>query len=229
MDLDSAKLVVASYLSSLVSTTSAENSKYVVLVNAKQNSLKCEKIFYLIILYCLDFYNELSEEFKYRIQEIVNELPAPKEINVDEDAIEVIEIPEEYQCLGITVLEYFLTNIDDVLEDCNSECFCSNNVINCFITFMVAINLILNHREKEGNLLMKFIKGQLSNIYRDGVEYENTFYLTDNQELYGFIKCPYDKCYVDTDNDNSMFELIAPSNFNLKLQNGELYGNKETS
>jgi hypothetical protein len=226
MNLDSAKLKVASYLSSLVSTTSAENSKYVVLVNVKQRSLKCEKIFYLIILYCLDFYNELSEEFKYRIQEIVNELPEPNELTVSEGTDEVIEIPEEYQCLGITVLEYFLTNIDGVLEDCNSKCFCSNNVINCFITFMVAINLILNHREKEGNLLIKFIKGQLSNIYRDGVEYENTFYLTEDQELYGFIKCHYDRCYVDTDNDDTMLELIVPDSLDFELQNEELYGNR---
>ena len=77
MDLDNAKLKVASTLLGLLSSTQAKNSKYVVVVSGQQKSLRCEKIFYLIILYCLDFYNELSEELKYKIQEIVNELEEP--------------------------------------------------------------------------------------------------------------------------------------------------------
>lgn len=163
MDLNSAKLNVALYLSSLL-TDSSQNSKYVVSISSKQKTLKCEKIFYLIILYCLDFYNELSEEFKYRIQEVINELP-----NTDASqyvaTYDKIVIPEEYLCLFIKVLEYFLTNIDTILDDCESECFCSYNAMNCFITFFLALELINNGRDKEGELLISFIKGQLENIY----------------------------------------------------------------
>ena len=232
MDLDNAKLKVASTLWGLLSSTRAKNSKYVVVVSGQQKSLRCEKIFYLIILYCLDFYNELSEELKYKIQEIVNELEEPdenfKDIEIN-GSVETIEIPEEYQCLGITVLEYFLENLDTVLDECKSECYCQHNIINCFVTFMVAVNLLTNHREKEGKLLMKFVEGQINNIYREGVEYSGAFTLTEDQELYAFIKCTYDKCYVDTINSTSMFELFAPNSFNLQVKEGELYGNKQES
>lgn len=229
MDLDNAKLKVASTLWGLLSSTQAQNSKYVVSVSGQQKSLRCEKIFYLIILYCLDFYNELSEELKYKIQEIVNELEEPdenfKDIEIN-GSIETIEIPEEYQCLGITVLEYFLENLDTVLDECKSECYCQHNVINCFVTFMIAVNLLTNHREKEGKLLMKFVEGQISNIYREGVEYSGAFTLTEDQELYRDIKCPVEKCYVDTDNADTMFEFFTPTSFNLEIENCELYGNK---
>lgn len=225
MDLDNAKLLVISKLESLLYATNSQNSKYVVSINSKQKSLKCEKIYYLIILYCLDFYNELSEDFKIKIQEVIWELGEVVEKPINDYSGELIEIPEEYRCFEQTILEYFLTNIDDVLDDCKSECFCSNNVINCFITFMTAITLIQNNREKEGQLLLKFIDAQLKNIYRDGVEYSGLFYLDEDYNLYGFVECQDGKCHVEVQNQDTLFELMCPANFNLKVENGELYGN----
>lgn len=103
-------------------------------------------------------------------------------------------IPADYAC----VYARFLVMLSDLgyemLQDCAAGCKGSNkNIISCWNMFQAACAAHSLNKTKEADTLIKYIKAQISNIYKGSRVPENlgsvTMPIDENGELYAMVTC----------------------------------------
>lgn len=135
-----------------------------------------------------------------------------------------LTIPKEYVCIYHKLL-ILMSNVGkSIIKDCNYVCKGNNKIIiDCWNTLQSAIACKKLGKDKEAELLIKFIKSQINTIYKG----------TDccQQESYVYIDGGYLKAKLSCDNDIPIIEVEDDGYLHLKkdsdtntftLNNGDL-------
>lgn len=125
-----------------------------------------------------------------------------------------LTIPEEYICIYHKLL-ILVSNIGkEILNDCNASCKGNNKyIIDCWNTFQSAIACNALGKTKEAEILINYIKGQISNLYigTDSVE-QDVFVYIDDSYLKARVSCKNDIPIVDVDAESGMLYNVVESN-----------------
>lgn len=135
-----------------------------------------------------------------------------------------LTIPKEYVCIYHKLL-ILMSNVGkSIIKDCNYVCKGNNKIIiDCWNTLQSVIACKKLGKDKEADLLIKFIKSQINTIYKG----------TDccQQETYVYIDGGYLKAKLSCDNDIPIIEVEDDGYLHLKedsdtntftLNNGDL-------
>lgn len=103
-------------------------------------------------------------------------------------------IPADYACVYARLLVMLSDLGYEMLQDCAAGCKGSNkNIISCWNTFQAACAAHSLNKTKEADTLIKYIKAQISNIYKGSGVSENlgsvTMPIDENGELYAMVTC----------------------------------------
>lgn len=103
-------------------------------------------------------------------------------------------IPADYACVYARLLVMLSDLGYEMLQDCAAGCKGSNkNIISCWNMFQAACAAHSLNKTKEANTLIKYIKAQISNIYKGSGVSENlgsvTMPIDENGELYAMVTC----------------------------------------
>ena len=103
-------------------------------------------------------------------------------------------IPADYACVYARLLVMLSDLGYEMLQDCAAGCKGSNkNIISCWNMFQAACAAHSLNKTKEADTLIKYIKAQISNIYKDSGVSENlgsvTMPIDENGELYAMVTC----------------------------------------
>ena len=135
-----------------------------------------------------------------------------------------LTIPKEYVCIYHKLL-ILMSNVGkSIIKDCNYVCKGNNKIIiDCWNTLQSAIACKKLGKDKEADLLIKFIKSQINTIYKGTDCYQ--------QETYVYIDGGYLKAKLSCDNDIPIIEVENDGYLHLKedsdtntftLNNGDL-------
>lgn len=103
-------------------------------------------------------------------------------------------IPADYACVYARLLVMLSDLGYKMLQDCAAGCKGSNkNIIYCWNMFQAACAAHSLNKTKEADTLIKYIKAQISNIYKGSGVPENlgsvTMPIDENGELYAMVTC----------------------------------------
>lgn len=103
-------------------------------------------------------------------------------------------IPVDYACVYARLLVMLSDLGYEMLQDCAAGCKGSNkNIISCWNMFQAACAAYSLNKTKEADTLIKYIKAQISNIYKGSGVSENlgsvTMPIDENGELYAMVTC----------------------------------------
>lgn len=103
-------------------------------------------------------------------------------------------IPADYACVYVRLLVMLSDLGYEMLQDCAAGCKGSNkNIISCWNMFQAACAAHSLNKTKEADILIKYIKAQISNIYKGSGVSENlgsvTMPIDENGELYAMVTC----------------------------------------
>lgn len=103
-------------------------------------------------------------------------------------------IPADYVCVYARLLVMLSDLGYEMLQDCAAGCKGSNkNIISCWNMFQAACAAHSLNKTKEADILIKYIKAQISNIYKGSRVPENlgsvTMPIDKNGELYAMVTC----------------------------------------
>lgn len=103
-------------------------------------------------------------------------------------------IPADYACVYARLLVMLSDLGYEMLQDCTAGCKGSNkNIISCWNMFQAACAAHSLNKTKEADTLIKYIKAQISNIYKGSGVSENlgsvTMPIDENGELYAMVTC----------------------------------------
>ena len=103
-------------------------------------------------------------------------------------------IPGDYACVYARLLVMLSDLGYEMLQDCAAGCKGSNkNIISCWNMFQAACAAHSLNKTKEADTLIKYIKAQISNIYKGSGVSENlgsvTMPIDENGELYAMVTC----------------------------------------
>lgn len=103
-------------------------------------------------------------------------------------------IPADYACVYARLLVMLSDLGYEMLQDCAAGCKGSNkNIISCWNMFQAACAAHSLNKTKEADTLIKYIKAQISNIYKSSGVSENlgsvTMPIDENGELYAMVTC----------------------------------------
>lgn len=103
-------------------------------------------------------------------------------------------IPADYACVYARLLVMLSDLGYEMLQDCAAGCKGSNkNIISCWNMFQAACAAHSLNKTKEADILIKYIKAQISNIYKGSGVSENlgsvTMPIDENGELYAMVTC----------------------------------------
>lgn len=103
-------------------------------------------------------------------------------------------IPADYACVYARLLVMLSDLGYEMLQDCAAGCKGSNkNIISCWNMFQTACAAHSLNKTKEADTLIKYIKAQISNIYKGSGVSENlgsvTMPIDENGELYAMVTC----------------------------------------
>lgn len=103
-------------------------------------------------------------------------------------------IPADYACVYARLLVLLSDLGYEMLQDCKAGCSGSNkNIISCWNMFQSACAAHALNRTKEADTLIKYIKAQISNIYKGSGVAENlgsvTMPIDENGDLYAMVTC----------------------------------------
>jgi hypothetical protein len=103
-------------------------------------------------------------------------------------------IPADYACVYARLLVMLSDLGYEMLQDCAAGCKGSNkNIISCWNMFQAACAAHSLNKTKEADTLIKYIKAQISNIYKGSRVPENlgsvTMPIDENGELYAMVTC----------------------------------------
>lgn len=103
-------------------------------------------------------------------------------------------IPADYACVYARLLIMLSDLGYEMLQDCAAGCKGSNkNIISCWNMFQAACAAHSLNKTKEADTLIKYIKAQISNIYKGSGVHENlgsvTMPIDENGELYAMVTC----------------------------------------
>lgn len=103
-------------------------------------------------------------------------------------------IPADYACVYARLLVMLSDLGYEMLQDCAAGCKGSNkNIISCWNMFQAACAAHSLNKTKEADTLIKYIKAQISNIYKGSRVSENlgsvTMPIDENGELYAMVTC----------------------------------------
>lgn len=103
-------------------------------------------------------------------------------------------IPADYACVYARLLVMLSDLGYEMLQDCAAGCKGSNkNIISCWNMFQAACAAHSLNKTKEADTLIKYIKAQISNIYKSSRVPENlgsvTMPIDENGELYAMVTC----------------------------------------
>lgn len=103
-------------------------------------------------------------------------------------------IPADYACVYARLLVMLSDLGYEMLQDCAAGCKGSNkNIISCWNMFQAACAAHSLNKTKEADTLIKYIKSQISNIYKGSRVPENlgsvTMPIDENGELYAMVTC----------------------------------------
>lgn len=103
-------------------------------------------------------------------------------------------IPSDYACVYARLLVMLSDLGYEMLQDCAAGCKGSNKtVISCWNMFQAACAAHSLNKTKEADTLIKYIKAQISNIYKGSGIAENlgsvTMPIDENGELYAMVTC----------------------------------------
>ena len=103
-------------------------------------------------------------------------------------------IPADYACVYARLLVMLSDLGYEMLQDCAAGCKGSNkNIISCWNMFQAACAAHSLNKTKEADTLIKYIKAQISNIYKGSGVSENlgsvTMPIDENGELYAMVTC----------------------------------------
>ena len=103
-------------------------------------------------------------------------------------------IPADYACVYARLLVMLSDLGYEMLQDCAAGCKGSNkNIISCWNMFQAACAAHSLNKTKEADSLIKYIKAQISNIYKGSGVSENlgsvTMPIDENGELYAMVTC----------------------------------------
>lgn len=103
-------------------------------------------------------------------------------------------IPADYACVYARLLVMLSDLGYEMLQDCAAGCKDSNkNIISCWNMFQAACAAHSLNKTKEADTLIKYIKAQISNIYKGSGVSENlgsvTMPIDENGELYAMVTC----------------------------------------
>lgn len=103
-------------------------------------------------------------------------------------------IPADYACVYARLLVMLSDLGYEMLQDCAAGCKGSNkNIISCWNMFQAACAAYSLNKTKEADTLIKYIKAQISNIYKGSGVSENlgsvTMPIDENGELYAMVTC----------------------------------------
>lgn len=103
-------------------------------------------------------------------------------------------IPADYACVYARLLVMLSDLGYEMLQDCAAGCKGSNkNIISCWNMFQAACAAHSLNKTKEADTLIKYIKAQISNIYKGSRVPENlgsvTMPIDENGKLYAMVTC----------------------------------------
>lgn len=103
-------------------------------------------------------------------------------------------IPADYACVYARLLVMLSDLGYEMLQDCAAGCKGSNkNIISCWNMFQAACAAHSLNKTKEADTLIKYIKAQISNIYKGSGVSENlgsvTMPIDENGERYAMVTC----------------------------------------
>ena len=103
-------------------------------------------------------------------------------------------IPADYACVYARLLVMLSDLGYEMLQDCAAGCKGSNkNIISCWNMFQAACAAHSLNKTKAADTLIKYIKAQISNIYKGSGVSENlgsvTMPIDENGELYAMVTC----------------------------------------
>ena len=162
----------------------------------------------------------------YKVYTRGNRSEELQEINPE---VVFMTIPQEYVCIYRKLLVMLADFGIDLLNDCSATCKGNNkNIVNCWHMFMSAIAMHQLGKEKEANLLINYIKGQISLIYQQDGEHKEfdemiVLPISEDGLLKSLISCGEDtKFYVDLETgeliqkglDNNRVFTIEDNNLN---------------
>lgn len=103
-------------------------------------------------------------------------------------------IPADYACVYARLLVMLSDLGYEMLQDCAAGCKGSNkNIISCWNMFQAACAAHSLNKTKEADILIKYIKAQINNIYKGSGVSENlgsvTMPIDENGELYAMVTC----------------------------------------
>ena len=102
-----------------------------------------------------------------------------------------VTIPAEYICVYHRILAMLADYGEEMLKDCKASCTDKNsNVIECFNMFNAACAARLLGQEKKAQLIIKYIKAKINQIYR-GADNSTSFVfpVDENGQLKAFVSC----------------------------------------
>lgn len=103
-------------------------------------------------------------------------------------------IPADYACVYARLLVMLSDLGYEMLQDCAAGCKGFNkNIISCWNMFQAACAAHSLNKTKEADTLIKYIKAQISNIYKGSGVSENlgsvTMPIDENGKLYAMVTC----------------------------------------
>lgn len=102
-----------------------------------------------------------------------------------------VTIPAEYICIYHRILAMLADYGLEVIQDCKAKCSDKNNcIIECFNMFNSAVACYKLEKKKEANLIIKYIKAKLNQIYK-GEDNSTSFVfpVDKNGKLKAIVSC----------------------------------------
>lgn len=141
-------------------------------------------------------------------------------------------IPAEYVCVYHRILAMLADYGEDMLKDCKASCTDRNsNVIECFNMFNAAVAARKLGKDKLAELLIKYIKAKINQIYR-GVDNSTSFVLPVDEHGYlkAFVSCGKHPKFEINQDDMELYEKFeekVESGFHLAEEDKSEIANHE--
>uniref|UniRef100_A0AAU8MLL2 Uncharacterized protein n=1 Tax=Geladintestivirus 2 TaxID=3233134 RepID=A0AAU8MLL2_9CAUD len=134
-----------------------------------------------------------------------------------------ITIPAEYVCVYHKILVMLADYGADMLKDCKASCTDMNgNVIECFNMFNAAVAAYKLKQDKLAQLLIKYIKTKINQIYKNKDNNPSfVFPIDEDGRLSAFVSCGELPKFEINPNDMSLYEHKFGKGFDehFKLSN----------
>ena len=119
-----------------------------------------------------------------------------------------VTIPAEYICVYHRILAMLADYGEDMLKDCKSACKDRNSgVIECFNMFNAAVAARKLGKESLANVLIKYIKTKINQIYKDKDNSTSfVFPVDENGQLKAFVSCGERPRFWINPDDGELYE-----------------------